>query len=125
MDTLLKKEVHQLIENCEDVHQLTHIKLLLESEKTAPSVVQEPAMQYGTPTIKQLQKEIAALVDEENDVDFLQDIKNEIDPNYVGGFDDLSPEDREDLLELIEEPFGKDCISHEAFLKSMARWDTK
>jgi hypothetical protein len=33
MDILLKQEVHQLIDQCEDIHQLTHIKLLLESER--------------------------------------------------------------------------------------------
>ena len=125
MDTTLKKEIHQLVDKCGDIHQLTHIKLLLESERTTASVVQEPSIEYATPTIQQLQKEIAALVDDENDIDFLQEIKNELDPNYVGDFDELSPEDREELIELINEPASKDCISHEEFLKSMARWDTK
>ncbi len=125
MDTPLKQTIHQLVEQCEDIHRLTHIKLLLESKKATRSLVQETAIQYETPSIKQFQKEIAILVDEENDIDFLQDIKNEFDPNYVDNFDNLSPEDRKDLLELIQEPFGKDTISHEEFLKSMARWDTK
>ncbi len=125
MDTLLKQTIHQLIDKCEDIHQLTHIKLLLESARTATSVVQEPAIQYGTPTINQVQREVASLVDEEHDIDFLNNIKNELDPDFVDNFENLSPENREDLLELIEEPFGKDCITHEAFLKTMARWDTK
>ena len=125
MDTVLKEEVHQLIDKCEDIHQLTHIKLLLESERRTASIVHEPAIEYGIPNIKNVQKEIAALVDEENDIDFLTDIKNELDPEFVGNFDNLSTEDREELLELIEEPFGKDCISHEEFLKTMERWNTK
>jgi len=125
MDTLLKQAIHQLIDQCEDIHQLTHIKLLLESERATPSIVLETAIQYETSTIKQFKKEIAVLVDEENDIAFLQDIKDELDPNFTSSFDNLSPEDKEDLLELIEEPFGKDTISHDEFLKSMARWDTK
>ena len=125
MDKVLKEEVHQMIDKCEDIYQLTHVKLLLESERRTTSIVHEPAIQYALPNIKNVQKEIAKLVDEENDIDFLTDIKNELNPEFVGNFDNLSTEDREELLELIEEPFGKDCISHEEFLKTMDRWNTK
>ncbi len=124
MDTLLKQTIHQLIDKCEDIHQLTHIKLLLESARTATSVVQEPAIQYGTPTIKQVQREVASLVDEEHDIDFLNNIKNELDPDFVDNFENLSPEDREELLELINEPADKDIITHEEYLKATARWRT-
>jgi|GEM_PF-5186985 len=124
MDIPLKQAIHQLVNQCEDIHQLIHIKLLLESERTTASIVQEPAIQYGIPTIKQFQKEIAALIDLENDIDFLKDIRNELDPDYVGNFENLSPEDKEELLELINEPSDKGTITHEQFLKATARWRT-
>ena len=124
MDKVLKEEVHQMIDKCEDIYQLTHVKLLLESERRTTSIVHEPAIQYALPNIKNVQKEIAKLVDEENDIDFLTDIKNELDPEFVGNFDNLSTEDREELLELINEPADKDIISHEEFLKATARWRT-
>lgn len=121
----LKQEILRLVDGCMDIHLLNHIKLLLESEAKTASIVKEPAIQMAAPNIKQVQEEIIALVDEEEDIDFLLAIKDEFSPATEDTIQYLSPTDKEELLELIDEPFGKDTISHEEFLKSMARWDTK
>lgn len=124
MEASLKETIIQLIEQCDNLPQLEHIQLLLASEKEPTTLVQEPNLTYGTSKMQQLKHQISLLVKEEADLDFLEDIKNEIDPHYKGDFDNLSPDDKAELLELIDEPDDKDVITHEEFLKATARWRT-
>ncbi len=40
----------------------------------------------------------------------------------LGEFDELSPNDAAELMELINEPDEKDTVSHDEYLKATARW---
>jgi hypothetical protein len=79
-----------------------------------------------TSTIKQeLLEKIAA----DDDEYLLQHIKEEID--YFTGegktpvLDELSPENREELQQLLKVPFGHETESYNEFKIAMQRWRTK
>ena len=83
-------------------------------------------MYFMTSTIKQeLLEKIVATDDEE----ILQHLKEEID--YLAGegktpvLDELSPEDREELQQLLKEPFGHETESYDEFKIATQRWRTK
>ncbi len=38
--------------------------------------------------------------------------------------DELSPEDKEELINLVSEPFGKDAISQQEFDEALRQWRT-
>ncbi len=38
--------------------------------------------------------------------------------------DELSPEDKEELINLVSEPFGKDTISQQEFDEALRQWRT-
>ena len=75
-----------------------------------------------------LKDEVLQMVAELEDENALATVKAEIEYFNSNGkldvFDDLSPEDRAELMRLIDEPDDENTISHEDYLKTTARWRT-
>ena len=74
-------------------------------------------------TLKEEVLQMVALLEDEN---ALAIVKAEIE--YINNkgeldtFNGLSPADRVELMELINEPDEKDTVSHDEYLKATARW---
>lgn len=76
-----------------------------------------------------LKKELIDKISATEDENLLQLMKEEYD--YYTGVgrpditDELSPEDLEELRNLLNEPFGYDTESYGDFKKALSRWRTK
>jgi hypothetical protein len=75
-----------------------------------------------------LKEEVLQLVTALDDENALALLKAEIEYINSDGqldvIDELSPNDKDELMGLINEPIEKDTITHEEYLKATARWRT-
>ncbi len=75
-----------------------------------------------------LKEEVLQLVANLNDENALAMVKAEIEyfnnKEELDVLDELSADDRAELMELINEPDEKDTLNHDEYLKATARWRT-
>jgi len=75
-----------------------------------------------------LKEEVLQLVANLNDENALAMVKAEIEyfnnKEDLDVLDELSADDRAELMELINEPDEKDTLNHDEYLKATARWRT-
>lgn len=74
-----------------------------------------------------LKQELIDKISATEDENLLMLLKTDYD-HFMGNadvIDELSPEDKNELVHLVSEPFGKDTISQKEFDEALRQWRTR